>query len=293
MGIYDREYYRSEEPGYHVSIASWSWTTKIVVINALVYVVQLATEPRGELSLYSSGWFTDTFKLHADWWTHPWMVFQLLTSGFLHSPDSRTHILFNMLLFWFLGRELEARYGAKEFIAFYLASIVAGSLAWSASKYFWGNPQAAAYGASGGCAAVLVLFAFNFPRRELLLWFIIPVPAWLVALVFIGLDIHGAVTHPDHIGYEAHLGGALFAFAYFQFHLRLSRFLPGSFALPSFKRRPKLRVHRPEPQDEGGLDSHVDDILRKIQESGMESLTRKERQILEKAGQEYKRRRHE
>jgi membrane associated rhomboid family serine protease len=282
MGIYDREYYRSEEPGYHVSIASWSWTTKIIVITAIVYVIQLATEPRG--------WFTDTFKLHADWWTHPWMAYQLLTYGFLHSRDTLTHILFNMLLFWFLGRELEARYGPKEFIAFYLACIIAGGLAWSAAHSLWGRPQATAYGASAGCAGVLVLFAFNFPRRELLLWFVIPVPAWLVALLFVGLDIYGATTHPDHVGYEAHLGGALFALLYYQLHLRLSGFLPGSRAMPSFKRRPKLRVHRPEPQDDGGLESQVDDILRKIQESGMESLTRKERQILEKAGQEYKRR---
>lgn len=285
MGIYDRDYYRSEEPGYHVSVASWTWTTKIVFINVGVYVVQLLTK--------QSGWFSDTFMLHADWWTRPWLCFELLTYGFLHSTGYFWHIVFNMLVLWFFGRELEARYSRKEYLTFYLTAIVVTGLVWSASQYFiWGNYLASSWGASGGVTAIVILFAFHFPRREVLLWFVIPMPIWVLALIWVGVDMFGAVYHPGNVGYEAHLGGAAFAAAYYLFGWRLSRFLPGRIVAPSLKRRPKLRVHRPEPAQDEGLEVKVDEILRKIQENGLDSLTRKERQILEQAGQEYKRRRH-
>lgn len=287
MGLYDRDYYRSDESGYHVSIGSWTLTTKIVLVNVGVYLLQVLTKEQGP----ALGWFSDTFALHADWWTRPWMFFQLLTYGFLHSTANFFHIVFNMLMLWFLGRDLEAKYGRREFLTFYLTAIVVAGLAWSGVQYFLRDVPAVSLGASGGAVAVLVLFAFNFPRRELLLWFVIPVPVWVVALLFVIMDIFGAVgTRAHNIGYEAHLGGAAFALGYYQLGWRLSRWFPSGVTWPSVRRRPKLRVHRPDAPDES-LETQVDDVLRKIQEQGLDSLTRKERQILERAGEEYKRRR--
>jgi membrane associated rhomboid family serine protease len=287
MGLYDRDYYRSEEPGYHISVASWTLTTKLILLNVAVYLVQLVTDRQG------SNWFGDTFALSADWWTRPWLAYQLLTYGFLHAPDNVLHIVFNMFLLWLLGRELEAHYGRKEFLAFYLMAIVVAGIAWSAVQYFLAGGRAACWGASGGVTASLVLFAFNFPRREVALYFVLPIPVWVFATFVVAMDIYGTLRPGGerNVGYEAHLGGAAFGLAYYQLRWRLSGWIPGGLRLPSFKRRPKLRVHRPEPLAEDALELEVDEILQKIQEHGMASLTRRERQTLEKAGQEYKRRR--
>jgi hypothetical protein len=46
------------------------------------------------------------------------------------------------------------------------------------------------------------------------------------------------------------------------------------------KRRPKLRVHRPEPADVSS-DDEADQILDKVNRTGIQSLTRREREILE------------
>jgi membrane associated rhomboid family serine protease len=283
MGLYDRDYYRTEEPGYHVSIAAWTCTVKIILATLAVYVVQVLTKNAG-------GWFNDTFSLHDDWWQTPWLAFELLTYGFLHSVDDMWHIVGNMFLLWLLGRELEAKYGRQEFLVFYLCAIVFAGVGWSIAQTLQPDP-ARVMGASGGVAGVLVLFAFNFPRREVLFLFTIPLPVWLFAVIVLAFDIHGSIVRPERIGYEAHLAGALFGFGYYQLGWRLARWLPDRLALPSLKRRPKLRVHRPEEIPENALESQVDEILRKIQEKGQDSLTRKERQILEKASQEYKRRR--
>lgn len=288
MGIYDRDYIRDDEPGYHVSIGSWSWTVKIIVFTFGVYLVQLVSNTGGN-------WFNHTLALHYDWWRQPWYCFQLLTYGFLHSVDDMLHIAGNMFLFWLLGRDLEAKYGRKEFLSFYLAAIIFAGLGWSLAETLQHGPQdrpAVAVGASGGVAGVLALFALNFPRRQVLFLFVIPMPVWVFAVLVLALDVHGSLTRPQAIAYEAHLAGAAFGLIYYQLGLRLSGWLPNALGMPSFKRRPKLRVHRPEPTIDDAMESQVDDILRKIQEQGIGSLTRKERQILEKAGQEYKRRRH-
>jgi hypothetical protein len=92
------------------------------------------------------------------------------------------------------------------------------------------------------------------------------------------------------------LGGALFAYLYYRYRWRLGNALPTEWRAPSFRRRPKLRVHDPhdDPDDEqrpDSLESQLDDILRKIQEHGQDSLTRRERQLLERASREYQRRR--
>ncbi len=285
MGLYDRDYVRREEPGVHLGGIE-TITTKIVLFTVGVYLVQLLTN-----SGLDGGWFNRTFQLHADIYRRPWLAYGLLTYGFLHSVTSIQHILFNMLVLWFLGREVETRYGKREFLTFYLTAIVVAGIAWSASQFFRGQPNAVCWGASGGVSAVLVLFALNFPKRQLLVWFVLPVPAWALALFVVLTDIWGSVTRPDQVGYEAHLGGAAFALVYFKLRWRISALLPGLGGLPNIRRGPKLRVHRPGPEDEpDDIDRRVDDILRKIREQGQDSLTRQERRILEKASREYQRR---
>ena len=50
-----------------------------------------------------------------------------------------------------------------------------------------------------------------------------------------------------------------------------------------------MRVHDPETADD--TEKAVDEILKKIQDHGRDSLTRKERRILEEASREYQKRR--
>ena len=86
------------------------------------------------------------------------------------------------------------------------------------------------------------------------------------------------------------LGGAIFALLYFQSGMRLERFVPSASMLENLQPKPKLRVHDPDEPDE--TEEAVDEILKKIQEHGRDSLTRRERRILEEASREYQKRRH-
>jgi membrane associated rhomboid family serine protease len=296
MGIYDRDYERGQSyddsPGYHLG-GERTWTTNLVIIMGIVYLVQLFTKPPQPGP--SDGWFTDMLSLHANLPLQPWKAFQLITYGFLHSPYDIKHIIFNCFGLWIFGKTVEQRYGKQEYLAFFLAAVAFAGTTWMVCEWVLnrGLSNTQMLGASGGIAAVLILFCFNFPHQRVFIWGILPMPAWVFALIFVGLDLIGASNDQEsNIAYTAHIGGALFAAVYYKAGWRLSRWLPGGFKLPKLGRRPPLRVHDPADDADDASDEVVDNVLRKIREHGQDSLTAQERRILQEASREYQKRRH-
>jgi membrane associated rhomboid family serine protease len=297
MGIYDRDYNRGERYGENAPMGfrmegPLTLTTKLVLVMFGVYAVQLLTRPADFLTTRDPGWFSSLFGLHADFFRRPWLVFELLTYGFLHSVFDFKHILFNMLGLWMFGRSVEERYSRREYLAFFLTAIVFAGLCWVISEWVMGRgrvPVGLLSGASGGVTAIVILFAFHFPYRTVLFMFFIPMPMWVLAVIIVGMDAMGAVQHSGNVAFTTHLGGAAFAAAYYKFGFRLTTWLPERISLPRLRSGPKLRVH--DPTDDVSADeTEVDDILRKIQEKGQDSLTRRERQVLEQASREYQKR---
>ena len=227
MGIYDRDYERQrsndESSGFHLGGAR-NWTTNLVIVMGIVYVVQLLTNSNAP----GGGWFTQIFELHADLPREPWKAFQLITYGFLHDPGDLKHILFNAFALWMFGRSVEQRYGKKEYLTFFLVTVVVSGVAWLVSE--WVNSgqlaQFSLLGASGGIAGVLLLFCLNFPRQQIFIWGVFPMPAWVFAILFLGMNVFGTVGGDSNVAYTAHIGGALFAFIYYKAGWQLSNWLP-------------------------------------------------------------------
>lgn len=294
MGIYDRDYERDrsyEEGGMGFDLGGRrTLTTNIVFVMFGVYLVQLltASDQQGE------GWFTRTFSLDGQVFLKPWELYQLLTYGFLHDVEDIKHILFNMFGFWMFGRPVEERLGRSEYLKFFLASIVFAGLCWVIAEWIANGAflPLQLLGASGGVTAIVILFAFSFPRQQVALFGVVPMPAWLMAVLFVGLDLLGAVgrTQDASVAYTAHLGGAAFAALYFNSGIRFDRWLPAEDWLKRLRPGPKLRVVNPE-NDDDSTDRQVDEILAKIQAHGQESLTRQERKVLERASRRYQQRR--
>ena len=287
MGIYDRDYQRSSEPGLHLS-APQSMTMKIVVFTGCVYLVQVVFGP--------ASWLNRYLDLDPDWYTKPWQFYQLLSYGFLHSTFAFQHILFNMFLLWLFGREIEQRYGRREFLGFYLSAIVLAGLVWNLSTVMSGSPSGGLIGASGGSVAVLILFAFNFPHRTILFMFLFPMPMWILGCIIVFMDASGAMGYQgmSNVAFIAHLGGAAYAYVYFRYRWNPVRWIIDKYSSLSSSRprtKTKLRIHDPEDDVDTEMIDEVDEILMKIKSQGQDSLTRRERKILEQASQEYQRRR--
>ncbi len=288
MGIYDRDYYREQRPQHRLS-GPRTVVGTLILINVAVFL-------GNELLFSETKLLTAIMAVRVGTLTQPWDWWQFLTYGFAHAPLPVVwHIAGNMLVLFFLGRDIEARYGPKEFLRLYLVMLVVASLAWVVVEKLKGVPEmTSAVGASGAIAGIVVLYALNFPHRTLLLFFVIPMPAWVAGLLFVLLDMYGALSGAAGIAFTAHLGGAAFAFLYFQFGWNLTRWT-GWLSLDRLRPRPKLRVHDPDRkgQQEQDLSDEVDRILQKISAEGEQSLTRKERRTLETASREYQRKRRD
>lgn len=222
----------------------------------------------------------------------PLYFYQLISYGFAHAPviseRSIWHIAFNMVALFFLGRPVEQRYGGQEFIRFYLLAIVVSGLVWMLS-YALTNRAGVAVGASGGVAAVVMLFVFNYPREQILLMGIIPMPAWVLGVLLVGMDALNSLNPDSGIAVEAHLGGAAFAAAYYfgKWNFQWLRFDGLSKRLA---RKPNLKVHDPgKPREE--LSNEADQVLDKLHREGESSLTKRERKILEKYSRQVRDRR--
>jgi membrane associated rhomboid family serine protease len=298
VGIYDRDYFRDEQrPGLSPYLPRTIVGT-LIVINAAVWLAdQFSPDVHDSYGQLVGRWLSDHLAASVGTLTRPWLWWQFLTAGFTHSPAGIGHILGNMLGLFFLGRSVEDRYGPKEFLRFYLVALVFANVVWCVISKLTGAPDyATILGASGAIAAVVVLFAFNFPHVTILLFFVLPMPAWLFGVMIVGFDIYGAMgnDHGSHVAYTAHLAGAAFALLYYQNGWNLSRFGQW-FRWPRLplRSKPRLRVHHPddEPKQPEDLSAEVDRILEKIYREGEASLTPKERSTLEAASRKYQERR--
>lgn len=151
----------------------------------------------------------------------------LVTSAFSHIQP--WHFLLNMFVLLGFGKVMEFIIGPVQFILFYLIAAIVGSFSHAfVSAFLLGEPGLPAVGASGAIAGVLLLFALMYPKRKILFFAIIPIPALWGALLFMGLDVWGLVEQSQGggfpIGHGAHLGGALTGIIYYFIYIRPQRF---------------------------------------------------------------------
>ncbi len=296
MGLYDREYYREESDRGIFGGGQRMMVTNIVIFTVAIWIVDLFTEvTSGNEYGHNTRWLSDLMAVHVDTWRNPLLWWKFLTSGFAHDPSSVMHVGMNMFMLWMFGREIEQVYGPKEFLRLYLTTILVGAVVWCLVENLSGGPPAAGmYGASGAVCGVLALFALHFPRRTILVMFVIPVPAWGVVLFMVVINIMESLgSTQGNVAYMAHLGGFGFGFLYYRMGWNIGRILPSGLSLSRLtKRQPRLRVHRPSASDDADrTSSEVDRILEKIHTQGEDSLTNKERRFLEDASRRYQRRR--
>jgi len=175
-------------------------TRAIIVVNVLVYLAErMAPVPMEvHLALWPLATPEALFR--------PW---QLVTYAFLHDPTGITHILFNMFALYMFGPSLEQFWGGRRFLGYYFVCVIAAGATQLAVEYalHGGEPT---IGASGGIFGILLAFGMLFPRARLLLYFVIPMPAWLFVAGYAVLELFFGVTgRQASVAHFAHLGGML------------------------------------------------------------------------------------
>ena len=326
MGFQDRDYYRESTFGRQNQSQPHSIIFYLIMTNVIIWVLDFTL---------LNGLLTKLFALRTIDIMQPTQWYRFLTYGFCHSAGV-WHILGNMFTLYFLGRSVESRYGGREFLFFYLFATVLGGIYWSGSNY-WALESvrdqltqlelhhasfSSVVGASGAVSAVTILFALNFPRVIILIWGLIPMPAFVLGILIIVMDVAGAQNQNTNIAHSVHLAGAAFALIYYIFKIRFcSVFGHGTPKVRHYeqifsnKRGDAYSDHRFDYEDDYEDDSYgyapasktaeemrleeenrkleeeVDRLLRKISQFGMQSLTPQELEQLRSASQRFKDRR--
>jgi hypothetical protein len=216
----------------------------------------------------------------------------------------------NGLGLFFIGRALEPSIGRQEIIGLYLVSGVVGALfQLGFAAVFPAQFAGPMVGASAGVFGFMGVLARLFPYREvyLLLFFVLPIRlklhwvfwgSFAIAMVSILAAIRTEAG--DSVAHAAHLGGLLYGAFYVAKLVRnggLMRFLPG---MPRIRfvsdgspkgsaathrrnwRKPRV-VDAAEVAEGDFMSREVNPILDKISEQGIQSLSERERKILDKA----------
>ena len=251
-----------------------SATAVLLALNVGAFVMQIAVKillsDKGNQGLVEERLALSGAGIAAG---HLWQFF---TFQFIHNGP--LHLLPNMLLLFFVGREVEPIVGARHFLAIYgLGNLVGGILHWAVM------PDVPLVGASAGVAAILVAFSTILPELEVTmhLFFVLPLRLrakhLTLALALICGLLWITLTVPQ-TGPVAMLAACIPGWLYVK---QLGFGNPLLFQRFIFDRRQReARMDR--MSIEQFVSAEIDPILDKIAREGMHSLSRAERRILEK-----------
>jgi len=218
---------------------------------------------------------SDAFALNPRQWVEHFPLvplWQLLSYGFLHG--SPMHLLQNMLFLFFLGTMLEGELGARRFVVFYALAVAFAGFCQLGLGLGLGQ-SAPIVGASGGLLAVVCAMATLRPTTRLI-FILVPVTLKTVALIYVALDLFGALMQmkgaDGGVAHFAHLSGALFGF------VAVKRGWVWRDPVQEVEGWRERRVEAQEATDEQLLD----ELLVKIQREGIHTLSARERDFLKR-----------
>jgi membrane associated rhomboid family serine protease len=170
-------------------------TLILLLANGLVGAYTLFVDPSlvGRLA----------FRPHGFW--HGREYGRALTAGFVHAGMG--HLAVNLLTLYFFGPYVERLLGPVGFLAVYFGSEVAANVATLVRHRH--DPGYSAVGASGAISGVLFSFCLFAPLQMLYLFFALPIPAILFAVLYVAYSVYASRQQADRVAHEAHLGGAL------------------------------------------------------------------------------------
>ena len=252
-----------------------SVTGLLIWLNVAVFILQLVG------GLFHTPVIEQLFALSAAQ-VRRGFIWQPFTYMFLHDPGNIFHIIVNMFVLWFFGREVEYFIGSRPFSRLYLFGGLAGAALHLAFNWHSNVPM---LGASAAVLACVIAFATLFPDREitLLVFFILPVTlkAKYMALIAIAFDIAPLLSGMETtVAHLAHLGGMLVGYLYIK---QLGYGTTPRWLLTLQRVGAALTPRRRDLSPDEYMRDVVNPILDKIAREGMQSLTRRERRILESA----------
>ncbi len=258
------------------------WVQRIIIANVVVWLVMLAFPGLRPALAF----------VPAEALSRPWTI---LTYMFAHGRGF-LHIFFNMLILFFFGPPLESMWGGREFLKYYFVT----GLSAAALSFF--SPNVGVIGASGAIYGIMLAFAMNWPDMKVWVWFLFPVKIkWLVGFLAAVSVLSLVGGEQNGVAHWAHLGGFIGGFVYLKLSDQMAIQL-GQLRRTVAKRKFDVssgddrdagasgpRPPRPGSREEERVLDEVDRVLDKISESGLQSLSDDELELLDRVSRKYRR----
>jgi membrane associated rhomboid family serine protease len=179
----------------------------VLIVSVVLFLLQLAGEAAG-FSLNPVLGFVPA-RLAQGW------LWQPFTYAFLHA--GLFHILFNLLVIWTVGAELEGIWGTRTFTAFFFVCAVGAAITHGIFSLIGIGPGALSpvVGSSGVVYGLLLAYGILFGERTMYFFMLFPMPAKYFVMLLGGIELVSSVFYgKSGVSHLAHLGGMLFGFLF-------------------------------------------------------------------------------
>lgn len=179
----------------------------LLYINSIVFFLQAILYP------INRDLFPTLFSVSVAYTIKHFFIWQIITYMFLHL--SGAHFIFNMLVLWMFGIQLEKYWGTRAFVKYYLITGIGAAIFHLIVSVILAKPDSYMLGASGSLYAVLLAFAYYYPDTYLLFNFVMPIKAkYYIIIVGLLAFFSSLETGGSGIAHLTHLGGLLTGFIY-------------------------------------------------------------------------------
>jgi membrane associated rhomboid family serine protease len=202
-----------KQPQMQVNFSLTPVVKWLIILNVVIWVgFQLLLEGYGGIP------FNRYFALYPYKFVYEFFLWQPLTFMFLHSLQV-SHILFNMLMLWFVGVELEQRWGRKFFLSYYLICGAGSAILYSFIMVIYAAITGAqnglvvpVVGASGAIFGLLLAYGILFGERTMYFMMVFPMKAKYFVCILGAIEVVSILTSGvtgGEVANLAHLGGLL------------------------------------------------------------------------------------
>ncbi len=165
---------------------------------------------------FGGQFFATYFALIPDFVLNKFFIWQLFTYAFLHSA-SPFHIILNLLALWWLGAELEQRWGAKFFLTYYMVCAVGAAFLYVTIVLIFALAGGSVtvlltpvMGASGAIFGLMLAYGMLFGERTVYFMMMFPMKAKYFVMILGGIEVVNLINTGiagSEVASLAHLGG--------------------------------------------------------------------------------------
>ncbi len=245
----------------------------IILINVLVFLIPLIMNTILYLLNIKTLSFFNFFDLHPQINYLLKNIWTIITYAFIHNDIY--HIFWNMFILYFASEYFLNFFDEKKYIKTYFYGILFGGLFFVLSYNLFPvfkNDFTTLIGSSAAVYSVLIFICSYFPNNKVNL-ILFNIELKYIGVIYILLSlVQIPVENPG--GNIAHLGGALWGYLY------AMSIYNNSFNIDLKEIINKLKFSNLNKSENQKM---IDSILDKISESGYESLTKREKELLFKS----------